>query len=184
MKIPTSIKVLLTIIIILWSCFEILQFFNRQYALQGGKSFLKAHNATVDYLDCYIPAARTIDQADKICTFKATSDQIKTLVKNLRFRSIDLGIGEDEIDRISDEWDKQIKTKGKVEPLSKEQLYDWRRLKQIDQNSCWGALNLKNRAEFELYGKSENQDKFRSDFFVFYKRLSMTGCVHFPFIGG
>jgi hypothetical protein len=171
--------------LILYGCFETLQFFNRQYALESGKNFLKTHYATVESLDCYIPAERAIDQADKICTFEAKPKQIQTLVQNLNFRPINLiALSEDKLDRLLDEWDKQAKIKGIVESEVREKIYDWRRLHRIEENSCWTALGLKTRSELELYGKSENQDTFRSNFFVFYKRSSMTGCVHFPFIGG
>jgi hypothetical protein len=94
--------------------------------LKVAKTFFKIHNTKVESIDCY----------DQIYTFKATSEQIKILVKNLHFCSINLGISKDSIDQISEKWDKQVKTKGKAEPLTREDLYDWRRLNYIEENSC------------------------------------------------
>jgi hypothetical protein len=171
--------VLLTSFILL-GCFETLQLFNKLDALNVGKRFLKTHNATVDSIDCYVPALAALDRSAKICTFKASSKQIQTLVKRIGFRSISSMLSDEEMDRVSEEFNRKTDTKGVVDATARMKLYDWRQTLRIETHTCWATLSLKNRSELELYGRSENQEsKFRHNFFIFYKKINATGCFVF-----
>lgn len=174
------IKIIFFTSLILLGCFEALQFFNKLYALSAGKKFLKAHNATVESIDCYIPARAALERSAKICTFKATPKQTQVLVKNIGFRPISSILSDQEMDRVHDEFNRKAETKGVVEATARIKLYDWRQTLSIETHTCWATLSLKNRSELELYGRSEDQEsKFRHNFFVFYKKTNATGCFVF-----
>jgi hypothetical protein len=174
------IKGILLTSFILLGCFETLQFFNKLDALSVGKRFLKTHNATGESIDCYVPARAALDRSAKICTFKATPRQIQFLVKNIDFRLIASMLSDEEMDRVRDEFNRKAETKGVVEATARMKLYDWRQTSSIETHTCWATLSLKNRAELELYGRSEDQkSKFRHNFFVFYKKTNATGCFVF-----
>jgi hypothetical protein len=173
--------------LILLGCFETLQFFNKQDALSVGKNFLKAHNATVESIDCHVPARAALDQSGKICVFKATPKQIQVLTKNIGFRLIDSRmLSDEEIGRIQDKFNRKEETKVVVDAVTRMKLYDWRQSSNIENHSCWATLSLKNRSELELYGISEDKkSRFRHDFFIFYKKTNTKGCfVFFPYLEG
>jgi hypothetical protein len=186
MKIPTPIKVLVIIGIISWSCFETLQFFNRQSALKTGNHFLKTHNSTVKSINCYVPADNALFQSPEICTFSATQKQIQVLVKNLSFRQINpILLSENELDRLRAEAYTQREAKGVVEPGIKTKLNDKIRSSRVEENSCWAALGLKDRSELELYGNFEDKESdFNTTFYVFYKKISKMGCIRFVNVDG
>jgi hypothetical protein len=180
------IKGILVTSLILLGCFEILQYFNGLDALRVGKRFLKTHNATVESIDCHIPLKAALDHSRKICAFKATPKQIQVLVKNIEFRPISSTLSDEEMDKVRDEFNRKTETKGVVKASARMKLYDWRQTLSIETHTCWATLSLKNRAELELYGRSEDQkSKFRQNFFVFYKKTNATGCFVFsPYLEG
>jgi hypothetical protein len=182
MKIPTLIKILPVIGIILWICFETLQFFNRQYALEGGKRFLKIHNATVESIDCDVPALSfaIIDGSTRFCTFKATPEQIEVLVKNLDLCPIN-SVNSDE-NGAAKKYGECIRQALTEEEAKPENLRDYDELRSasIEEHICWSELGLNNRSELELYGTYANKEsKVSRNFYVFYKKTSRTGCVRF-----
>jgi hypothetical protein len=159
-KIPTPIKVLAIIGIILYGCFETLQFFNRQYALESGKNFLKIHHAKVESIDCYIPANRAIDQFAKICTFNATFNQFKVLIENLKYRLIKTDfLGEGEIEQLHIKADEQYKLKKKIDPGLQRVLEDAFKLSSIKEHACMKHVDLGKFSELKIYGFSEAEDK-------------------------
>lgn len=171
--------------LILFGCFETLQFLNKLDALSRGKNFLKSHNVIAKSIECEVPARAVFDGSVRFCTFNSTPEQIKILVKNLDFRSIDLSVPSDEdVDKIYAELDTQQK-KGATNLETHWKIDDLRRSYRIEEHSCWERLELKNRSELELYGVYENKtSKFRNNFFVFYKKLTEKGCIRFESIGG
>jgi hypothetical protein len=174
------IKGILLTSFILLGCFEILQLFNKLDALNAGKRFLKTHNATVDSIDCYVPARVALDRSAKICAFKASSKQIQTLVKNIGFRPISSILSDEEMDGVRKKFNHKAETNGVVEATARIKLYDWRQTLSIETHTCWATLSLKNRSELELYGRSEEEEsKFRHNFFIFYKQSNATGCFVF-----
>jgi hypothetical protein len=181
MRIPTPIKVLAIMGIILYGCFETLQSFNRQYALESGKTFFKVHNAKVESIDCYIPASRAIDQSAKICTFNTTSDQFKMLIENLKYRLIKTNFsGEDEIEQFHTKVRQQFKSNKKIDPELKRVLNDSRNLPFLKRHACIKHVNLEKFSELKIYGTSEaEENKQVRDFFIFYNSASQTGCLCF-----
>jgi hypothetical protein len=181
MKIPTPIKILAIIGIILYGCFETLQFFNRQYALESGKNFLKLHNAKVESIDCFIPADRAIDQFAKICTFNATSNQFKVLIENLKYRLIKTNFsGENEIEQFYTKAYQQDKFNKKIDPELQRVLDDARKLSFVKRHACIKDVDLGKFPELKIYGISETEEnKHVRDFYIFYNSRSQTGCLCF-----
>jgi hypothetical protein len=186
MKIPTPIKVLVCIGIIFWGCFETLQAYNRQYALEGGKNFLKNHNATVKSIDCHIPKVFAIDQSPKICVFNATPKQIQVLIDNLNYRLINTSATEEELVQLNIEFNKQNEARKKIDTEVERKMNDSLKIGFIKEHSCVGSdVDLGKFSELKVYGKSENKgEKRKREFYIFYKPSSETGCFSFESIGG
>jgi hypothetical protein len=182
------IKGILVTGLILLGCFETLQFFNRQDALSVGKNFLKTHNATVESIDCGVPSLSfsVIDRSTKFCTFNATPEQIQVLIKFLDFRPINpVKLSIEESINNDKELEKKFKNKAVVEAIIQRKELDEVRSSSIEKNICWDTLNLRNRSELELYGTFENKEsEFSSTFYVFYNKISKTGCVRFVTMDG
>jgi hypothetical protein len=188
MKIPKSVKVLASIGVILYGCFETLIFFNRYYATEGGKYFIKTHNATVESIDCGVPvfSFALIDQSTRFCTFKATPEQFQILVKDLDFCQINPMIPSDQ--ESANNYGACIRKslrKGDADSEITRKEYDEVRSSSIEQHICWNALRLNDRSELELYGEYANKEsKYNTTFYVFYKKSTSIGCVRFVTMDG
>jgi hypothetical protein len=188
MKIPKSIKVLAIIGIIVYGCFESLLLFNRYYATEGGKYFIKTHKSTVKSIDCSVPAFSfaLIDQSIRFCTFKATPEQIKVLVKNLDFCPINPVMPSDK--ELAKNYGVCLRPSlDKVEANLENLLIDYDELRSssVEKHICWNALGLSNRSELELYGAYANKEsKYNTTFYLFYKKSTRDGCVRFRTMDG
>jgi hypothetical protein len=182
------LKGILVTSLILLGCFETLQVFNKLDASSVGKRFFKTHNIAIESIDCGVPSLSfaVIDRSTRFCTFNTTLEQIQVLSKNLDFRLINPTMhSEEEVDKIYDEFDKQIKTKGVAEQAIRTKIDDMRRSKYIEEHICWTVLGLRSRHELEIYGAFENKEsEFSSTFYVFYNKTSKTGCVRFVTMDG
>jgi hypothetical protein len=180
MKISTPIKILAATGIILWGCFETLQFFNRQDALKVGNDFLKTHNATVEYINCEVPANWALYPVERICVFNAKPDKIQLLIRNLDFHIINTNLSSKKTDKLYEEASKQDKLKKDIAPQLQTKIDDLRKISDINRHSCLTKINSQNSSDIEVYGRSENRHKnLKSGFFVFYKPSSKTGCFSF-----
>jgi hypothetical protein len=127
-----------------------------------------------------------IDRPTSFCTFRATSKQIQSLVKNLDLCPINpANSNENGANKKYGECIKQSLTD--KEELNPENLRDYDELisASIEEHICWSALGLNNRSELELYGSYTNKEsKVSRIFYVFYKKTSQLGCVRFkPSLG-